>query len=559
MKLPAFYLLDAISKNVYDPYARYITPLVVKLFLDTYDQVDQDTRRKMEEMLLTWRTGAPNGRELFGVVPQVAIERHIWSGDQTAASTSRHPSTSTGISAAQVLSELDFVLGQRERVLQSNPYDKTAQNHVAVLQQLRKLVQAGVSQQELSQILNQLRALAPPPPVPSQPSPPSAAMPQYSQPSYVAPAPASYPGAIEPVSHSMQAQPYPSMFDGPKAEPVEIPNILTSQSPPVSTGAPTASAAPPLPVNNIANLYNALLKAGVVSASGTPTGAGATAKPEESAENVDPARVAAREHRKKVLSQKVKLTSTDINKQHPQITHFLFERLPTQCKQCGIRFPDGAAARKKMEDHMDTHFRQNRKAGQAVGRGHSRSWFVSVEDWIHDGAIDSKGKGRANGSRLVNSSAAQAAEAALREAELRAMFVVVPPGDEAKSISCPICKEPLKSEFLEDDEEWVWRNAVRKDEKIYHATCHAEAMASKTNLAVRLRNEVSSRSRSLTPERRVRTTPPRLTIPLDGEKMSGSPTGSPARSGTKRKAEEDEASADGTPPSKKLAVELASA
>ena len=50
------------------------------MFLDTYDAVDQNTRSKMEEMLLTWRTGAPNGRELFGVGPQVAIERGIWSG-----------------------------------------------------------------------------------------------------------------------------------------------------------------------------------------------------------------------------------------------------------------------------------------------------------------------------------------------------------------------------------------------------------------------------------------------------------------------------------------------
>lgn len=62
--------------------------------------------------------------------------------------------------------------------------------------------------------------------------------------------------------------------------------------------------------------------------------------------------------------------------------------------------------------------------------------------------------------------AVAAAEAAQRDAELRSQFVVVPPGDEAKSISCPICKETLKSEFLEDDEEWVWRNAVKRDDRV---------------------------------------------------------------------------------------------
>ena len=76
-----------------------------------------------------------------------------------------------------------------------------------------------------------------------------------------------------------------------------------------------------------------------------------------------------------------------------------------------------------------------------------------------------KGKGHADG-RTVSSKVVAADEAAKGEAELRAMFVVVPPGDEAKPISCPVCKEPLKSEFLEDDEEWAWRNAIEKDDRV---------------------------------------------------------------------------------------------
>ena len=78
MKLPGFYLLDAISKNVYEPYARHFATFVIPLFLETYGQVDETTRSKMEEMLLTWRSGSPHGKELFGVPPQVAIERGVW-------------------------------------------------------------------------------------------------------------------------------------------------------------------------------------------------------------------------------------------------------------------------------------------------------------------------------------------------------------------------------------------------------------------------------------------------------------------------------------------------
>lgn len=59
------------------------------------------------------------------------------------------------------------------------------------------------------------------------------------------------------------------------------------------------------------------------------------------------------------------------------------------------------------------------------------------------------------------------------EQELRSMYVVVPAGDEAKNVSCPICKEHMKSEFLEDDEEWVWRNAVLKDDKVRNSYLQA--------------------------------------------------------------------------------------
>ena len=91
-------------------------------------------------------------------------------------------------------------------------------------------------------------------------------------------------------------------------------------------------------------------------------------------------------------------------------------------------------------------------------------FLTFFQDWLQEGAED-KGKGRADGHRL-NSKAVAAAEAAKRDAELRAKFVVVPAGDEAKAISCPICKETLKSEFMEDDEEWVWRNAVKRDDRV---------------------------------------------------------------------------------------------
>ncbi|KAJ8587211.1 hypothetical protein M405DRAFT_319900 [Rhizopogon salebrosus TDB-379] len=555
MKLPAFYLLDAMSKNVYEPYARHFAPCVIDLFLETYQQVDQGTRSKMEEMLLTWRTASPTGKELFGVIPQLAIERGIWGSDSNSTG-----GVSGYISKAQVLSELEFTLSQKERALQANAWDTTAQKHVQILQQLRKLVEAGVSQDELRQILSQLRSLSQGPQLAAAATPTYPTTSTPSTASYQYPAQPSYPRQVAqpifppPVQQPPSSNTYTSYGlpsnNQPKTEPVDPVSPLSSVK---STGAPST---------DLAGLYSALLKAGIVPATGTPAVVGAVVTSEDtvaasstSSENLS--RDAARAYRKSILSQNVKLTNVDITRKRPNIVHLLYDRLPVQCKQCGVRFTDDTLGKREMEDHLDMHFRQNRKANQNIGRGHSRSWFVDLHDWVHGGRVDVKGKGRVDGPRSTNNKVTLAIETAQRDAELRTKFVVVPSGDEAKPISCPICKETLKTEFLEDDEEWVWKNAVRKEDKIYHATCHDEAMSSMHTLATRLRQDTGSRSRSGTPDT-LRTTPPKG-MPSIRPSLSPSPD---KRATLKRKANDNDYNvsssvkleSNGTPPMKKLAL-----
>lgn len=95
--------------------------------------------------------------------------------------------------------------------------------------------------------------------------------------------------------------------------------------------------------------------------------------------------------------------------------------------------------------------------------------------------------------------------------------------------------------------------------QVYHATCHAEAVASTNNLAARLRNELTSGSRFGTPEvQSSRSTPPKHGL-IATVRASHSPSPQSKPGGTKRKVENDDASlnteADGSPPSKKLAIE----
>ncbi|KAJ1941950.1 mRNA 3' end processing factor, partial [Linderina macrospora] len=57
MKLPAFYLLDSIAKMVGGNYLYLLNSRVQKLFLETWQLVDDKVRAEMERVLGTWRFG----------------------------------------------------------------------------------------------------------------------------------------------------------------------------------------------------------------------------------------------------------------------------------------------------------------------------------------------------------------------------------------------------------------------------------------------------------------------------------------------------------------------
>lgn len=255
-----------------------------------------------------------------------------------------------------------------------------------------------MSQEELAQILAQLRALvrptlanpAPPPVIPptnsALPYPPSF---PYHQP--VIPAGTS---SLHPQYPQPQAPTYPN--SAPQFQAAD--NSRAAPLNPV-----VASTAPLI---NISGLFEALVKAGVVPGTSTPTGAGTAAHVQgdnhsQSRDIQGPSESKVedtRAYRKAILAEAedVRFSSADISRycihpvcapfrahlfcrHRPNIVHFLYDRMPVQCKQCALRFSDTAQGKKAMQEHLDMHFRQNRKASQSVGRGHSRGWFLGVE------------------------------------------------------------------------------------------------------------------------------------------------------------------------------------
>ena len=311
------------------------------LFLDTYSQVDESTKAKMIEMLVTWRAGAPNGRELFGAVPQLAIEQEVFgtgtssvrplSGGLASSFSTFGVQDTTRISPAQVLGELQFAIGQAEREMQSNPYNNTTRNQLPVLHQvnhmvlslpydqmsdaifkLRQFVEKGLSQDELRQILNQLRNITRPsvqPPHQSYPVAPNmSALPPpttYSQYSYNHAGPSSAPLQSYPPQPAYPQGTHDAKTSLPPAPPVEPISVV----PLAPANQPSVPALPA--VSDLANLYSALVKAGVVGATGTPPVASSNVN-EPQPESTNAPSKSISDHARKLLSQRIELSTSGI-------------------------------------------------------------------------------------------------------------------------------------------------------------------------------------------------------------------------------------------------------
>ncbi|KAJ1769026.1 mRNA 3' end processing factor [Coemansia sp. RSA 1813] len=178
----------------------------------------------------------------------------------------------------------------------------------------------------------------------------------------------------------------------------------------------------------------------------------------------------------------IPLTHTSIVRERPGIHNILYQGYPNLCSQCGWRTTGDEAGQTAMRQHMDMHFRRNmRSQDDRVRRAAARGWFVEKSKWeagkvLGDADDDSNGDS-ANGDGAASAgNADQEAEGAM-VAELQKMTVAVSAAQHANDTACAICKEAFERRFNEDDEEWEFVNAVVADSTLYHATCHANVSA----------------------------------------------------------------------------------
>ncbi|XP_049878564.1 pre-mRNA cleavage complex 2 protein Pcf11 isoform X2 [Pectinophora gossypiella] len=243
------------------------------------------------------------------------------------------------------------------------------------------------------------------------------------------------------------------------AKPEKIPGLET----PAEEKPPTATL-PILGNINVADLFAKLVATGIVK------------MPDDvKAENKD----VVREKKEEVKPAPPKEDKTKIHRvdllrpetlrvKQPGLVAKLYGGM--QCSGCGARFPPEHTVR--YSQHLDWHFRQNRRERDSARRAHSRHWHYDLSDWVQYEEVEDLEE-REKSWFEVGGEAAAAGEAA---PEPPPSVAAGAPADQ----HCALCGDKFQQFYNEDLEEWHLRNSVRHNDCNYHPACYQDYKASLT-------------------------------------------------------------------------------
>uniref|UniRef100_A0A182PRR4 Pre-mRNA cleavage complex 2 protein Pcf11 n=1 Tax=Anopheles epiroticus TaxID=199890 RepID=A0A182PRR4_9DIPT len=188
-----------------------------------------------------------------------------------------------------------------------------------------------------------------------------------------------------------------------------------------------------------------------------------------------------------------------IKKRQAAIVHQLFSGM--QCSSCGVRFPPEQTM--KYSQHLDWHFRQNRRDRDSARKAHSRKWYYDVSDWIQYEEIedleereknwfetqqsdqgDIKKGGAGGGSGSMGGSGIDGDEMSHDDSPQPSC----PAGLDESDRQCHMCHDVFEHFYNEETEEWHLRNAIRVDGSTYHPLCYEDYKASLTMTETTLGN-----------------------------------------------------------------------
>jgi pre-mRNA cleavage complex 2 protein Pcf11 len=139
---------------------------------------------------------------------------------------------------------------------------------------------------------------------------------------------------------------------------------------------------------------------------------------------------------------------------------FLYERLPLQCKTCGIRFDDSESGKKAFDFHLDCHFRKARKQTEQVRKLLSRNWFIPEQDWILLSSFDTTNLASEKDS---TSFLEDESDSKPLEDSLPAEIVTVA---SVHNKACPVCQEEFESKWSPSEDDWIFLGAVTRNGQV---------------------------------------------------------------------------------------------
>ncbi|CAO3641527.1 unnamed protein product [Mucor fragilis] len=468
---------------------------MVNVFLDAYTLTDPTVRKSFERLLQTWKNGMPGGQPVFPRHIIEPIERSInYIREKTPTSRYPHappkhtgspanrssPSNAAAAAAAGIHVNPNFINKEphrasrdpRNRSPQITEKHPTPMSSSSLLDQLQSMLPMRntvsstanlltTNNDPVTQIISQIKAI-----LPTLPPTQAASIEQYlAQIAIASPSqkPANLPVVSTPSPTLINPRiPFPTTHT---PTPPLAANVLSPAMPPSASPLATAGHAKV----DTADLLKSLTSMGYLS----PSPPVVANKPSD-----DPQVLSMNRFGPFILDSK------DLQIARPGAVELLYSAEPLQCKQCGFRYPKTEKGQAKMDAHLDSHFRQNRKMKERVKRGLSRSWFVTVDEWINGegGELMSQqapaflhdGMGHVN-----QKSAEKSNQASGEDAIDPSLYTVIMPDDDSRK-PCAICGERFIDFWNDDEEEWMYKNAVLVDGKIYHATCHADAVKSGT-------------------------------------------------------------------------------
>nr|CAH7763637.1 unnamed protein product [Callosobruchus chinensis] len=142
-----------------------------------------------------------------------------------------------------------------------------------------------------------------------------------------------------------------------------------------------------------------------------------------------------------------------------------------QCSSCGMRFSPEASM--LYSQHLDWHFRQNRRGKKNARVASSRKWYYSLADWKNYEELEDLEEREKNYFDQQ-----QQAEGAADEADEDVEIPSVPADPESTAECCEVCRDKFDQFFNEEKEEWHLKNAIRIEEKTYHPVCYEDYLQS---------------------------------------------------------------------------------